>query len=95
MPKIDVLYVNPPKKGLIIKRKIGGGEYIRKVGPKDFVTTTEACAILKYSLVHLYRLVSWKKLKPVRKRGRLFFRLKDVLELKVKKNKGKKEAFLN
>jgi len=94
MPKIEVLYENPPKKGLIIKRKIGGGEYIRKIGPKDFVSSTEACKILGYSLIHVYRLVRWKKLRAIKRRGRLLFRLKDVLNLKVRKKKSKKEPFL-
>jgi len=97
MPEIKIIFLNPPKNpknGLIIERKIGGVKYIREIRPKGFVSSTEACRILNYSLVHLYRLARWRKLIPIKKQGRLFFRVKDVLDLKLKRKKGKQEPFL-
>jgi len=94
MPEIKIVFCNPPQKGLTVERKIGGIKYTRKVGLKDFISSTEASKILGYSWVHLHRLVKWQKLNPIRKRGRLYFRLGDILDFKLKKKKSKRELFL-
>jgi excisionase family DNA binding protein len=87
LPPIEIFWNNPPGEGIIIRRKIGDGIYERKVKPSGLLSSTEACKLLRITLVYLYRLVEEGKLKTVRKNGKLYFKLKDLIRLKLKKKK--------
>jgi excisionase family DNA binding protein len=92
-PSIEVWWLNPPTQGIIIRRKIRDGVYERKVKPSGLLSSTEACKVLGITIAYLYRLVEEGKLRVVRKNGNLYFKLKDLIRLKLKKKRWT-EAFL-
>jgi excisionase family DNA binding protein len=87
LPSIEIFWKNPPTKGIYISRKIGNETYEREVGPSGLVSSTEACKIVGITIVYLYRLVEEGKLKAVRKNGKLYFKLKDLIGLRLKKKR--------
>jgi len=93
LPSIEIWWLNPPSEGIIIRRKIRDGIYERKVKPSGLLSSTEACKVLGITIVYLYRLVEEGKLRVVRKNGNLYFKLKDLFRLKLKK-KRLEEPFL-
>lgn len=79
-PDIKIYWENPPgpKAGLLVERITKSGVYEKHVPPSGLLSSTEAAKAIGLTLRHLYNLVNDGKLKPVRKRGRLLFRLSDV-----------------
>jgi len=94
LPSIEIWWLNPPTEGLIIRRKIRGDIYERKVKPSGLLSSTEACKVLGITIVYLYRLVEKGKLRVVRRNGNLYFKLKDLIGFKLRKKRLKKEPFL-
>ncbi len=80
LPKIEIIYRNPPEvpSPVIIRRWVSGHKYEREINPDDFVGTTEAAKILRITLRHLYRLVEDRKLKPIHKANKIYFKLREV-----------------
>jgi excisionase family DNA binding protein len=93
LPSIEIFWKNPPTKGIFIRRKIGNEVYEREVGPSGLVSSTEACKLIGITIVYLYRLVEEGKIKAVRKNGKLYFKLKDLIGLRLKKKRWE-EPFL-
>ena len=61
-PSIKIVWNNSPAKGIMIQRNIGDAIYERKVKLSGLLSSTEACKLLKITLVYLYRLVEEGKL---------------------------------
>ena len=92
VPKVQVLYPNPPSFGKItirreIRHPVWGSAWLeRVVGPKEgLLSSPEAAAYLEVSLVWLYRLIKQKKLRPRRKEGHLIFQFRDLRRYKAEK----------
>ena len=92
VPKIEILYHNPPSSGRITVRRraqhpLWGTVWIeREVSQRGGILgSPEAAAHLGITLVWLYKLVKQGKLHPKRRKGRLLFRLRELWRYEQKR----------
>ena len=68
---VQFYWDNPPgpKEGATIRRLIRGHVYTRRIGPRSFLTPSEAALALNVRREFIYHLIWNGKLKAVQKKG--------------------------
>lgn len=62
-----------------------GHVWERSVKQHGYVSSAEAKSLLGITLRHLYRLIG-KRLFPIRRNRRLFFRVSEIIQIKLRKH---------
>jgi hypothetical protein len=64
-----------------VQSVVGGRKYVRRIRKSGLISSNEAATQLEITLRHLYNFVKSQKIIPVRRKGRFWFKWKDIKRL--------------